>query len=297
MHHNALRAGTALALIAALGACSPHNATDETTAAGNISIVASINQWGTLAQQIGGKAVTATSIITSTSAEAHDYEPTTSDIAKIQTADIIIVNGAGYDEWAVRASESSDATVINIAEASGYEHGDNPHIWFSAKARETAANAILKAYQTADASNADDYQHNFDAWETQENELASTITKVKATLDGAPYAATESVAEYLAADLGLTDATPTGYKQAAANESEPTPTDLTQFTSALGNGSISVLIYNEQAHSELTHTITDSAEAADVPTVAFTEQMPQEYGSLAEWMSALVEEIADSAQA
>lgn len=296
MHHNALRASTALALIAALGACSPHNATNETAADGNISIVASINQWGTLAQQIGGEDVTATSIITSTSAEAHDYEPTTSDIAKIQTADIIIVNGAGYDEWAVKASESSDAIVINIAEASGYGHGDNPHIWFSAKARETAASAILKAYQAADANNADDYQRNFDAWESQENELASTITKVKNALDGAPYAATESVAEYLVADLGLTDATPIGYKQAAANESEPTPTDLTQFTSALGNDSISVLIYNEQTHSELTHTITHAAEEAGVPTVAFTEQMPQKYGSLAEWMSALVEEITDSAQ-
>ena len=41
--------------------------------------------------------------------------------------------------------------------------------------------------------------------------------------DAMPYAATESVGEYLADDMGLKDVTPKGYKQAAANESEPTP--------------------------------------------------------------------------
>lgn len=298
MRLTALRATTVLTAVAALSACAPSNAsTENEMSSDGITVVASINQWGTLAEQIGGDVADTSSIITSTSTEAHDYEPTSADIAKIQTADIVIVNGAGYDEWAVKAAESSKASLINVAELSGVEHGDNLHIWFSSDSRKAAADALIGAYQQLDPDNAADFERGFNAWKAQENELNANIADAKATLNGTSYAATESVAEYLARDLGLDDATPTGYKQAAANESEPTPKDVTQFTEALNNGGISILVYNEQAHSELTHTITDSAEAAGVRTVAFTEQMPQEYNNLAEWMSALVEEFVSGAKA
>ena len=65
-----------------------------------------------------------------------------------------------------------------------------------------------------------------------------------------PNAATESVAEYLAGDLGLKDATPTGYMRATANESEPTPTDIKQFTDMLEAGKVGLLVVNIQEETE-----------------------------------------------
>ena len=85
------------------------------SAHGAIPVVSSINQWGTLAEQLGGSGVRVTSIINSTHVDAHDYEPTTSDIAKLQKARIVIVNGAGYDSWAVKATQSAKSQVINAA--------------------------------------------------------------------------------------------------------------------------------------------------------------------------------------
>ena len=41
------------------------------------------------------------------------------------------------------------------------------------------------------------------------------------------------MAWYLADDLKMTDATPKGYAQASANESEPTPADIKDFQDTL----------------------------------------------------------------
>ena len=48
-----------------------------------------------LAQQLGGPCATVTSLINSTSADPHDYEPTPADLAKLSRADIVVLNGAG----------------------------------------------------------------------------------------------------------------------------------------------------------------------------------------------------------
>ena len=88
-----------------------------------------------------------TSIINSTNVDAHDYEPTTSDIAKLQKARIVIVNGAGYDSWAVKAAQSAKSQVINAAEIGGVKNGGTPHVWFSAAVRKAVAQAITRAYE------------------------------------------------------------------------------------------------------------------------------------------------------
>ena len=206
------------------------------SAHGAISVVSSINQWGTLAEQLGGSGVQVTSIINSTNVDAHDYEPTTSDIAKLQKARIVIVNGAGYDSWAVKAAQSAKSQVINAAEIGGVKDGGNPHVWFSAAVRKAVAQAITRAYEGTRPDGKADFDKLNQQWRSKEDEVARKITETKRKADGEAYAATESVAEYLAGDLGLKDATPTGYTRATANESEPTPTDIKQFTDMLEAG-------------------------------------------------------------
>ena len=124
---------------------------------------------------------------------------------------------------------------------------------------------------------------------TEEGNVEGKIAKVKQKSDGLAYAATESVASYLAEDMGLADATPSGYAQATANESEPTPTDIKQFTDALKAGEIKLLVVNTQEESELTGKITNAAKSANVPMVNLTEQMPEQYDSLTAWMESLVD--------
>ncbi len=283
----AIAALASVGMLASVAACGSGQSTSEKNR--TIEVVASVNQWGTVAKTLGGDNVNVTSIINSTNVDAHDYEPTTSDIAKLQKAQVIIVNGAGYDAWAVKAAQSANATIVNAAEVGGVNDGENPHVWFSADVRKAVAQAITEAYEQADAAKKSDFDKLNDQWMTEEGNVEGKIAEVKQKSDGLAYAATESVASYLAEDMGLADATPSGYAQATANESEPTPTDIKQFTDALKAGEIKLLVVNTQEESELTGKITNAAKSANVPMVNLTEQMPEQYDSLTAWMESLVD--------
>ena len=295
MHRIARIAIAALAsvgMLASVAACGSGQSTSEKN--GTIEVAASVNQWGTVAKALGGDNVNVTSIINSTNVDAHDYEPTTSDIAKLQKAQVIIVNGAGYDAWAVKAAQTANAIIVNAAEIGGVNDGENPHVWFSADVRKAVAQAITEAYEQADAAKKNDLDKMNDQWAAEENNVESKIAEVKQKTDGLAYAATESVASYLAEDMGLADATPSGYARATANESEPTPTDIKQFTDALKAGEIKLLVVNTQEESELTGKITDAAKSVEVPMVELTEQMPEQYDSLTDWMAALVDAFSQA---
>lgn len=295
MHRIARIAIAALAsvgMLASVAACGSGQSTSEKN--GTIEVAASVNQWGTVAKALGGDNVNVTSIINSTNVDAHDYEPTTSDIAKLQKAQVIIVNGAGYDAWAVKAAQTANAIIVNAAEIGGVNDGENPHVWFSADVRKAVAQAITEAYEQADAAKKNDFDKMNDRWTAEENNVESKIAEVKQKTDGLAYAATESVASYLAEDMGLADATPSGYARATANESEPTPTDIKQFTDALKAGEIKLLVVNTQEESELTGKITDAVKSVEVPMVELTEQMPEQYDSLTAWMEGLVDAFSQA---
>ena len=247
---------------------------------GTIEVVASINQWGSVAKDLGGSHVDVTNIMTKTNVEAHDYEPTSQDVAKFGTAKVAVVNGADYDPWASKAASATKATLVTAAETAGIKEGDNPHVWFSAKVRNNTADAITAAYQKADPSHKDDYAKLNKEWHAKEDQLESKIKDASAKTKDVPYAATESVAWYLADDLGMKDATPTGYAQASANESEPTPSDIKAFQDALKGGSIKMLVFNTQEANSTADQITGAAKSANVPIVELTEQMPKEYTNL-----------------
>ena len=286
-------AASMLVVVAACGT-SRDNKISGGEGGSTIEVVASINQWGSVAKDLGGSHVDVTNIMTKTDVEAHDYEPTSQDVAKFGTAKVVVVNGADYDPWASKAASATKATLVAAAETAGIKEGGNPHVWFSAKVRNSTADAITAAYQKADPSHKDDYAKLNKEWHAKEDQLESKIKDASAKTKGVPYAATESVAWYLADDLGMKDATPTGYAQASANESEPAPSDVKAFQNALKGGSIKMLVFNTQEADPTTDQITGAAKSVNVPIVELTEQMPKEHANLLDWMSALVDRFAEA---
>ena len=264
----ALAIAAAAATLLSMAACGSSNAasgkSDSSGAAssGKIEVVASINQWGSVAEDLGGSNVEVTNIMTKTNVEAHDYEPTSQDVAKFGTAKVAVVNGADYDPWATKAAQPTKATLVTAA------------------------------YQKADPSHKDDYAKLNKEWHAKEDQLESKIKETSAKTEGLPYAATESVAWYLADDLKMTDATPKGYAQASANESEPTPADIKDFQDTLKAGFIKMFVFNSQEANSTIDQITGAAKDANVPIVELAEQMPKQYTNLLDWMSALVDQFA-----
>src|SRR5437868_1992380 len=91
-----------LAAVLALAGCAT---TRPASADARISVVAAESTWGSLAAQLGGDRVDVDDIIDNPAADPHDYEPSVPDGRAVATARLVIVNGAGYDEWATRLAQ------------------------------------------------------------------------------------------------------------------------------------------------------------------------------------------------
>lgn len=267
--------------------------TSQQKATGPITVVSSINQWGSLAAELGGDDVKVTSIVNTTNVDAHDFEPKTSDIAKLSKAQIVIANGAGYDSWATKALGKS-SSLVSAASVVGAMEGDNPHLWFSKDARSGMAEAITDAYIKALPSKKKDFQQRLKTWQQGEKSLEKWTGDFTKNHSKLTYAATEPVAYYLMADLGFDDATPKGYAQSVASEGESAPADLQSFQQLIEKRSIDVLINNTQEASDATNMITGTAGRSDVPVVDVSEQMPEKAESLNAWINQLVNTIIDA---
>jgi len=119
--------------VALAGCASPAPADD----AEGLSVVASTNVYGDIAQSLAGDLATVTSIIDSAAIDPHSYEASAQDQLAIANADIVIENGGGYDPFldVLVDGSGSSAIVISAVEASGLleedhaeeAHGDEDH--------------------------------------------------------------------------------------------------------------------------------------------------------------------------
>ena len=238
-------AGLSAVLLFATTACAatspaetePDNKTSVPAPTGPINVVASLNQWGSLAAELGGDDVEVTSIVNSTNVDAHDFEPKTSDVAKLSKAQIIVANGAGYDSWATK-SMTKTTNIVSAASVMGAVEGDNPHLWFSKDARSSMATAITDAYIKALPSKKKAFQKRLKAWQADEKSLETWASEFTKSHSDLTYAATEPVVYYLMADLGFKDQTPKGYTQSTASGGEPAPADLQSFQKLIEDNTI-----------------------------------------------------------
>src|SRR5699024_4706703 len=97
MKKHALAAAIAApAVVLALAGCQSTTASEQSD---GISIVASTNVYGDIAEAIAGDAAEVTSIIDSSAQDPHSYEASAQDRLAVSKADIVIENGGGYDSF------------------------------------------------------------------------------------------------------------------------------------------------------------------------------------------------------
>ncbi|MGY1856413.1 metal ABC transporter solute-binding protein, Zn/Mn family [Modestobacter sp. SYSU DS0290] len=322
-------AATATLTLAACGSSGGAGTTTSEADADNcpgevLDVVVSVSQWGDIVEQLGGDCTTVTTVLASAAVDPHDYEATSADIAAFTDAELVVLNGADYDHWAADAVAAldSDPAIVDAAEvvgieteehaadehaedehAAGEEHageeghghgGVNPHLWYSPEHVQDVAAAVTEELSALSPDAADHFAEQAAAWEAELQPYLDEITALQSAAAGRSYAATESVFEYTAEAVGLTDATPEGYRAAASNEAEPAPGDVAAFESALSDGSVDVLVYNTQTEGSVPEQLRATAEAADVPVVEVTESAPDGESSFVDWQLSQLQQLSDA---
>ena len=297
------------------GAMVPAASTDKDSCDTTFTVVASVNQWGSLAQELIGSCAEVTSLINSTSADPHDYEATAADLAKLAKADIVVLNGAGYDGWAEKAQlDKSRQSIVNVGDLMGitatdahshshddadgeagdahahhHHHGStNPHLWFSPDAVLKAAEAINAAYakRAGDGSaTTATAQRRFNEWNGRYADFVTLVHKGRAAGVTRRYVATESIITYLLEYIGAVDKTPAAYTNAMNNEAEPSAADLKNALATVSGDDVDILVVNPQEMSGFAEKLDDAAKASHKTIISATEQLPENQTTLLGWLT------------
>jgi zinc/manganese transport system substrate-binding protein len=263
---------------------------------GKLNVVAAEDFWGSIAEQLGGEAVEVTSIITNPAADPHDYEPTSADARTLAGAQVSIVNGIGYDEWASRllaASPDSGRDEITVGAVLGLQNGDNPHQWYSPASVHRVVDAIVAAYEEALPEKGSYFQQQKASFEGAGlAEYDRLIARIKARFDGEPVGASESIFEPLAPALGLRLVTPKGFMDAVAEGTEPTPAEKTSADEQLAGKQVKLWVYNSQNSTPDVKRLNEAAEAAGIPIATVTETLTPAGASFEQWMTRELRGIA-----
>ena len=301
--HTSLRASAALlaagGLLLTTTACSSgsEDSAAEPGAQKKISIVASTSIWADVAQAVtdtaSGVDIEVKPIVEGNGVDPHHFEPSAADIAKAEDADLLVVNGGGYDSWIYQAVSDQDNIIsalpltdhgkladdpnvvtIDAAKATAKKDPEkvtniegNEHIWYDPAALDEVAGNI------ADQIN----ELNTDANASTER-VDSHVDRLRDKLKELPgdlsYAQTEPIADYIMKYTSGKDVTPEGYRKATISEGEPTAADLAAFTKAIKEEKVDLLIFNPQTETDTAGRIKSAAEDADVSIVEIGETPP-----------------------
>ena len=254
-----------------------------------IKVVVAENFWGSLISQLGGTDVQVYTIVKDPNADPHEFESTTADAEAVARAEYVIVNGAGYDDWALKLISSNNIPnqkVLNVANLLGQKVGANPHFWYSPfYVNETLHQmyADLVYLNQTDASYFTQQYANLNASFATYNQR---IDEIKQQYAGTEVASTESIFVYLANATGLDLVSPPAFMEAVAEGNDPPMQSIFQFQDQLQNGTLRVLVYNNQTITPVTQEMESIATQNNVNLVAITETLQPPGATFQDWMNA-----------
>ena len=270
---------------------------------GAIQVVAAENFWGSLASQVGGTRVHVLSIVSDPNADPHEYESNAADARAMANASLVIVNGAGYDTWAlslVAADNNPQQTILNVQELIGQQVGANPHFWYSPYYVNDTVAAIYKDLVKIDPTDAAYFRQqyaslNSSLWRS----YMSEEVYIRNHYSGVPVASTESIFVYMANATGLNVISPPSFMDAVAEGNDPPAQSVAQFENLLagGNSSVRVLVYNEQTVTPLTQSIKALAAQDQIPVIGVTETIQPPNYTFQAWMQGEVASLTNALNA
>jgi len=139
-----------------------------------IVVITSFNPLYEFTKQIGKDKVDV-SVLVPFGIEPHDWEPTISDLQKIQNADLIIINGIGFENWIDNVGLINlDIVIVDTSNRISIIQND-PHIWLNPVFAQTQVENIAESIIKLDPTNEKFYRENTDNYVSQLDMLDKQI--------------------------------------------------------------------------------------------------------------------------
>lgn len=200
--------------LSALALWSSDNSRSTTVAESQqTKVLVSFNPLYEFTKEIGKERVDVSMIIPS-GIEPHDWEPTIQDIQKMKNADMVVINGGGFESW-IEKLTSINPKILIVDTSNGMpllnkdqiRFGNtvkkDPHFWLdpilAKKQVLNIANGLIKI----DPDNAKYYQENADIYNTKLDLLDKKIRTELSVCNKKDFLAFHNAFSYFANEYGL----------------------------------------------------------------------------------------------
>jgi zinc/manganese transport system substrate-binding protein len=264
------------------------------SAGSSITVVATVNMWGSIASQLAGARAHVTSIITNPSVDPHSYEATAADARALASASYVIENGVGYDAWAQRlldANPSSSRTLLNVGQLLGVPSDGNPHQWYSPESVARFTDRVTSDLERLDPRDAAYFAARHASFEAALGQYRALITQISTRYAGTPVGASESIFAPLATALHVSLITPGSFLRAISEGSEPTAADKATVDEQIRTHAITVFVFNRQNSTPDIARLVSEAKGQRIPVTTVTETLSPASTTFQAWQSRQLERL------
>ena len=174
-----------------------------------VRVVASFYPIFDFVKKVGGDRVEVSSLIP-VGIEPHDYEPTIQQVQNAQTADMLVINGGGFEEEWVKDIDAEfllDASVgLNLTGHAGEKSNGSmdPHIWLDPTLAKQQVEKVRDGLIKVDPANAAYYNENANRFISELDSLDRTIKSELSNCEKKDFIAFHNAFSYFASRYGLT---------------------------------------------------------------------------------------------
>lgn len=239
---------------------------------GKVNVVASFYAMEEFAKEIGKDKVNVYTVIPD-GVEPHDFEPKAKDLAKIEEADVLVLNGAGMEHWSedvVKAvnnkkleivDTSKDCDLIKIDDKDNEEDHDHdhdhehldvdPHLWLGLDAAQKQCENIKDALVKVDSENAKYYEENYKRFSTELKNMYDEYKVKFSDVKNKDFVTGHATFAYLCKDFGLNQISIEG----VFAEGEPSPQKLKKLTDLCKEKNIKTVFVESLVSPQVSETL------------------------------------------
>jgi zinc transport system substrate-binding protein len=208
-------------------------------------------------KNVGGSRVEVTQLIPF-GIEPHDWEPTVKDLQNMQQADLIIINGIGFENWANDfASTNTDVIIVDTSKGITNDSLINqadPHIWLNPVMVQQQVKNIADALMEIDPENREYYNANANSYILRLDQLDQKIKNELSQCEKKDFVAFHSAFSYFAEQYGLIQHT---ILESNEPHDEPTSKNLENIINLAKSLDIDVIFTEEAVDTRTSQVIAD----------------------------------------
>ncbi|GAA0123053.1 metal ABC transporter substrate-binding protein [Clostridium faecium] len=251
----------------ALIGCSKQDNNIDAEKNNKIKVVASFYAMEEFAKEIGKDKIEVYTVVPD-GVEPHDFEPKAKDLANLEEANLLVLNGLDMEHWkedVLKVINNSKLKVVDTSEGGDFikldeehkeetekEHGAyDPHLWLGLNMAKLQADNIKKALIEIDGDNKDYYEKNYNEFAKEIDDLYNDYKGKFQQISNKNFITGHATFGYLCRDFGLNQYSIEG----VFAEGEPSPKQLKELTDLCKDKNINTVFVESLVSPQISETL------------------------------------------